>query len=127
MGLTSNEGAYDFQYITNCEDEYYVHQTIINKVKTWGNIENTMFVVGATKASNLKAIRQIIPEHFLLIPGVGAQGGSLNDVVFNGYNTQCGLIVNSSRNIIYADNSEKFAETAQIKAQEVQLEMAKSI
>ena len=84
-----------------------------------------MYVVGATKASMFKEIRQIIPDHFLLVPGIGAQGGSLQEVVDNGFNKNCGLLVNSSRAIIYADGTERYAEVAAKKAAEVQMEMEK--
>jgi len=92
--------------------------------RAWGSDENMMYVVGATKAEMLTDIRKIVPDHFLLVPGVGAQGGSLADVVKYGMNRQCGLLVNSSRGIIYADSSEHFAATAGEKAREMQEEMA---
>lgn len=122
LALTSNEGAYDFQFIK--AGEKHLFETVIETSKQWGaNEDNMMYVVGATKAEMLSDIRNIIPEHFLLVPGVGAQGGSLQEVAKNGLNNQCGLLVNSSRAIIYADNTENFATSAAIAAQAVQAEM----
>jgi orotidine-5'-phosphate decarboxylase len=91
---------------------------------TWGTADNTMFVVGATRAEMLGEVRQIVPDHFLLVPGVGAQGGSLEEVARYGMNAQCGLLVNSSRGIIYADSSEQFAEAAATEARRLATEMA---
>lgn len=122
LALTSNQGAFDFQFDKNEKGET-LYQTVLKKSMEWGNKENMMYVVGATKAEMLKEIRAIIPDHFLLVPGVGAQGGSLEEVVKNGINSNCGLLVNSSRGIIYADNTDKFAEVAGMKAQEMQLQM----
>ncbi len=122
LALTSNKGAYDFQFIK--DDSTYLFENVIEISRKWGTKENMMYVVGATKAEMLVDIRQIIPNHFLLVPGVGAQGGSLEEVAKYGMNQNCGLIVNSSRGIIYADNSNKFAEAASEKAAELQKEMA---
>ena len=96
----------------------------LRQSKEWGTIDNTMFVVGATKASLMKKVREIVPEHFLLVPGVGAQGGSLKEVAKNGMNDKCGLLVNSSRGIIYAGNGEDFADAAREAAKELQEQMS---
>jgi len=121
LALTSNKGAYDFQFI---KDDIYLFENVIETSKKWGSKENMMYVVGATKAEMLVKIRKIIPNHFLLVPGVGAQGGSLEEVAKYGMNSNCGLIVNSSRGIIYADNTKDFAKTAGEKAKELQEQMA---
>lgn len=121
LALTSNKGADDFQYME--EDGEKLFERVLKTSSEWGNSDNMMYVVGATRAEMLKDIRKIIPNHFLLVPGVGAQGGSLKEVAENGMNNQCGLLVNSSRQIIYASNKEDFAEKAQAAAIEVQKEM----
>ncbi len=121
LGLTSNKGSEDFEQLKTGEN--YLYETVIKKVSKWGSKENLMFVVGATKASDLLSIRKIIPDNFLLIPGVGAQGGSLAEVSKHGLNTDCGLLVNASRAIIYAGKDESFAEKARIIAQQYQTEM----
>ena len=123
LALTSNKGAFDFQF-TEGTDGKKLFEKVLETSQKWGSPDNLMYVVGATKAEMLKDIRAIIPDHFLLVPGVGAQGGSLQAVAENGLNKQCGLLVNSSRAIIYADNTEKFAEAARESAQKVQAEMA---
>lgn len=123
LALTSNKGAEDFQYIKNNESANALYTEVLKKSQKWGNTDNLMYVVGATKAEELGEIRKTVPEHFLLIPGVGAQGGSLSEVVKYGMNKQCGLIVNSSRAIIYADTSINFDKTAKIKAEEIRNEM----
>ena len=97
---------------------------MLQKVSSWGSLENTMFVVGATKANDLKKIREIVPNHFLLIPGIGAQGGDLNEVVSNGIIDDIGLIVNSSRGIIYAGHEEDFDKKSRAAAKEIQQQMA---
>lgn len=122
LALTSNQGADDFQFIRTA-DRGHLFESVLNRSKMWGNTENMMYVAGATRASMLVKVREIVPDHFLLIPGVGAQGGELSDVVKYGWNSKCGLLVNSSRAIIYADSSEKFADKARVKALEVQAEM----
>ena len=122
LALTSNNGSFDFQRI-NSKDDVALYEQILKTSSQWGSIENTMYVVGATRAEDLSHIRTIIPDHFLLVPGIGAQGGSLPDVAAAGMNKQCGLLVNSSRGIIYADNSENFADAAREKASELQKEM----
>ncbi|MDD2635257.1 MAG: orotidine-5'-phosphate decarboxylase [Bacteroidales bacterium] len=121
LALTSNKGADDFQYFS--EDNTRLFEKVLTKSQKWANKEQMMYVVGATRAEMLKDIRKIVPEHFLLVPGVGAQGGSLQEVAKYGMNKNCGLLVNSSRGIIFADNSEKFAKVAGQKAKEIQVEM----
>jgi orotidine-5'-phosphate decarboxylase len=119
--LTSNKGADDFQY--HNEDGIKLFERVLTLSCKWGSINNLMYVVGATRAEMLKDIRKIVPEHFLLIPGVGAQGGSLQEVAKYGLTSKCGLLVNSSRGIIFADNSENFDKVAGEKAREIQSEM----
>jgi orotidine-5'-phosphate decarboxylase len=121
LALTSNKGADDFQY--HNEDGLKLFERVLSVSQKWGTIDNMMYVVGATHAEMLKDIRCIAPEHFLLIPGVGAQGGSLEAVIRYGMNSKCGLLVNSSRGIIFADNSENFDKVAGEKAKEIQIEM----
>ena len=121
LALTSNKGAADFQYMT--ENGERLFEKVIKTSKEWGTTDSMMYVVGATKAEMLGDIRKIIPEHFLLVPGVGAQGGSLREVAENGMNDECGLLVNSSRGIIYAGDGEDFAAKAHEAALEVQQEM----
>lgn len=121
LALTSNPGANDFQFFTDGNSKLF--ETVLRKSQQWGNKDNMMYVVGATRAEMLVDIRKIVPDHFLLIPGVGAQGGSLEDVVKYGINQQCGLIVNNSRGIIYADATDQFAKVAGEKAAEMQKEM----
>jgi orotidine-5'-phosphate decarboxylase len=123
LALTSNRGADDFQY--HNEDGIKLFERVLTVSKKWGTLNNTMYVVGATRAEMLTDIRQLVPDHFLLVPGVGAQGGSLADVARYGMNSKCGLLVNSSRGIIFADNSKDFDKVAGQKAKEIQLEMAK--
>ncbi len=98
-------------------------EKVLKTSQEWGNNKNTMFVVGATKADYLKKVRELAPNHFLLIPGVGAQGGSLQEVAKNGMTKDCGLLVNSSRGIIFSSNNKDFAKKARIKALELQQEM----
>lgn len=122
LALTSNQGAFDFQ--TKMVDETELYKQVLMTSKTWKNDENLMYVVGATKAEFLADIRSIIPDSFLLVPGVGAQGGNLQDVCKYGMNNNIGLLINSSRGIIYASNGEDFANAAALKAEELQLQMA---
>jgi len=124
LALTSNKGAYDFQFLKDEESGDKLFESVLKTSQNWGTNENMMYVVGATKAEALKDIRKIVPDHFLLVPGVGAQGGSLEEVAQNGMNSKCGLLVNSSRGIIYASNDYDFAEKARYAAKEVQEEMA---
>jgi orotidine-5'-phosphate decarboxylase len=122
LALTSNKGADDFQY--HDEDGIRLFERVLLASQKWSTINNMIYVVGATRAAMLKDIRKIVPDHFLLIPGVGAQGGSLEEVARYGMNSSCGLLVNSSRAIIFADNSENFDKVAGEKAREMQQEMA---
>ena len=122
LALTSNEGAFDFQTLKVGEVPLY--QKVLETSKSYKNSENLMYVVGATKAEYLKEIRQIVPESFLLVPGVGAQGGSLEDVCKYGMTENIGLLIKSSRGIIYASNGEDFADKAKEKALEMQQQMA---
>ncbi|MBP8849354.1 MAG: orotidine-5'-phosphate decarboxylase [Breznakibacter sp.] len=124
LALTSNKGAFDYQF-TESKDGEKLYEKVLKTSKEWGTEDNLMYVVGATKAEMLKDIRKIIPNHFLLVPGVGAQGGSLEEVARNGMNEKCGLLVNSSRQIIYASAEEDFMITAREAALEVQKEMDK--
>ncbi len=123
LALTSNKGGLDFQKITN-ENGKQLFEQVLEISKDWGNDKNMMYVVGATRAEQLSEIRAIIPNHFLLVPGVGAQGGKLQEVAKYGMNSDCGLLVNSSRGIIYAGSDEGFAQAAKIEAQKLQQEMA---
>lgn len=123
LALTSNKGAYDFQFLTNSDNGDALFESVLKTSQNWGSVENLMYVVGATKAEKLKEVREIVPDHFLLVPGVGAQGGSLKEVAQNGMNSSCGLLVNSSRGIIYASSEVDFAKKAKEAAKEVQQEM----
>ncbi|MFL2571159.1 MAG: orotidine-5'-phosphate decarboxylase [Parvicellaceae bacterium] len=123
LGLTSNVGSNDFQHLTLSSGKKLFEQ-VIETTSSWGSADQIMFVVGATQSEEFKKIRKIIPNHFLLVPGVGAQGGDLKSVAENGLNSQCGLLVNSSRGIIYADRSEKFDIVAGQKAKEIQQQMS---
>ncbi|MGB1039406.1 MAG: orotidine-5'-phosphate decarboxylase [Flavobacteriales bacterium] len=123
LALTSNKGADDFE-LQKLESGEYVFEKVLSTSKDWGNEQNMMYVVGATRPEMLQEIRKIIPNHFLLVPGVGAQGGSLPEVVKYGMTADCGLLVNSSRGIIYASDGEDFAEKAGEKAKAIQEEMA---
>ena len=136
LGLTSNKGANDFEMLKVINDESshgmaeehlrsdYVYEKVLRKVSQWGTPNNLMFVTGATQATEFENIRNIIPEHFLLVPGVGFQGGSLEDVSRYGLNKDCGLLVNASRAIIYAGQGEDFASEANAIARQYQAEMA---
>lgn len=121
LALTSNEGAFDFQ--TKISGEKEIYQLVLELSKTWKNSQNLMYVVGATKAEYFTEIRKIVPDSFLLVPGVGAQGGSLQEVCKYGMNVNVGLLINSSRGIIYASNGIDFAEKAREEALKLQLEM----
>jgi len=122
LGLTSNKGAADFE-LQPC-GEGLLYEKVLKTVSQWGTDENIMFVVGATQSDSFTAIRKIIPAHFLLVPGVGAQGGSLKDISEKAMNTDCGLLVNVSRDIIFASTGEDFAAAARNKALAYQEEMA---
>ena len=121
LALTSNEGAFDFQ--TKNIDGKEVYKHVLETSKSWKNSKNLMYVVGATKAEYFKEIRTIVPDSFLLVPGVGAQGGNLQDVCKYGMSKNIGLLINSSRGIIYASNDENFASSARNKAEELQQQM----
>ncbi|MET4082055.1 orotidine-5'-phosphate decarboxylase [Pedobacter sp. UYP30] len=121
LALTSNEGHKDFQLQQIGEEKLF--EMVLKSSLAWGSDEQLMYVVGATRGKLFEEVRKIIPKHFLLVPGVGAQGGSLQDVCKYGLNDQCGLLVNSSRGIIYASKGEDFAEKAREAALEIQLEM----
>ena len=123
LALTSNKGSSDFQ-LTEDKNGERLFEKVLKKSQEWATDEQMMYVVGATQGKWFEDIRKIVPNHFLLVPGVGAQGGSLKEVATYGMNSQCGLLVNSSRQIIYADSSEKFAEAATKEAKKVQEEMA---
>lgn len=123
LALTSNKGSHDFQ-LTADENGERLFEKVLRKSQTWSTPDNMMYVVGATQGKAFEEIRRIAPHHFLLVPGVGAQGGSLQEVCKYGMNETCGLIVNSSRAIIYADSSEHFAEAARREALTVQQEMS---
>lgn len=124
LALTSNKGAFDFQFTEDKETGERLFEKVLKTSLKWGNEDNMMYVVGATKAEMLADIRKIIPNHFLLVPGIGAQGGSLADVVKHGMNKQCGLLVNSSRAILYASNGEDYAQAAAAEAKKVQQQMS---
>jgi orotidine-5'-phosphate decarboxylase len=125
LALTSNKGADDFQY--HSDDGIRLFERVLNVSQRWGSVDNMMYVVGATRASMLKDIRKLVPDHFLLVPGVGAQGGSLEEVAKYGLTSKCGLLVNSSRAIIFADSTDNFDKVAGEKARETQLEMAQHL
>lgn len=126
LALTSNKGSHDFQLTEDKEGER-LFEKVLRKSQEWANDQNMMYVVGATQGKMFEDIRKIVPNHFLLVPGIGAQGGSLEEVCRYGMTPECGLIVNSSRAIIYADKSETFAETAGKEAQKVQQQMAEQL
>ena len=122
LALTSNTGGLDFQKIADKNGKQLFKQ-VLETSQSWGTSEDMMYVVGATRAEQLSEVRAIIPNHFLLVPGVGVQGGNLKDVAKYGMNSDCGLLVNSSRGIIYAGNGSDFAAKARIEAQRLQQEM----
>lgn len=123
LALTSNEGSKDFQFLTT-RGEQMIFEEVLQKAAGWGNTGNIMFVAGATRGDAFLTIRKHVPDHFLLVPGVGAQGGSLQEVCKYGLNKDCGLLVNSSRAIIYASSGNDFAEVARAEAQKIQKEMS---
>ena len=126
LALTSNKGSADFQ-LTEDKDGERLFEKVLRKSQEWADAEQMMYVVGATQGRAFEEIRRIVPQHYLLVPGIGAQGGSLEEVCRYGMNDQCGLIVNSSRAILYADSTERFAEVAAEKAHEVQQQMEKEL
>lgn len=123
LALTSNAGSKDFQLIQD-QNNQSLFESVLKKSSEWGSEENLMYVVGATRSDELSKVRQIIPNHFLLVPGVGAQGGSLEQVVKYGANQDIGLLINASRSIIYASSESDFAEAASLEAEKMQKEMA---
>ena len=123
LALTSNKGSHDFQLMQDTQDER-LFEKVLRVSQQWGNKDNMMYVVGATQGQMFEDIRQIVPDHFLLVPGVGAQGGSLQEVCKYGMTKDCGLLVNSSRGIISASNGDDFAEAAARAAEQLQQEMA---
>jgi orotidine-5'-phosphate decarboxylase len=124
LGVTSNPGAEDFQFLSLKESGRTLYEEVITKATKWAGPDKIMFVCGATRPELIADLRKIIPDHFLLVPGVGTQGGSLEEVVKAGQNNHCGLIVNSSRSILYADDSPNFAEKARDAALQLQQEMS---
>ncbi len=126
LALTSNKGAFDFQ-LTEDREGTPLYQRVLETSKQWGNRDNMMYVVGATKAEMLGDVRRIVPDSFLLVPGVGAQGGSLEEVCRHGMTADCGLLVNSSRGIIYASNGDDFAEAAEREAAKLHNQMAAAL
>lgn len=126
LALTSNKGSGDFQFTEDAQGEK-LFQKVLRKSQEWAGNDQMMYVVGATRGRAFKEVRAIVPRHFLLVPGIGAQGGSLEEVCRYGMTSECGLIVNSSRAIIYADHTEAFARVAGERAHEVQLQMAEQM
>ena len=126
LALTSNKGSHDFQ-LTEDKAGERLFEKVLRKSQEWANDQNMMYVVGATQGKMFEDIRKIVPNHFLLVPGIGAQGGSLEEVCRYGMTPECGLIVNSSRAIIYADKSEAFAQAAKNEAEKVQKQMAEQL
>lgn len=126
LGLTSNKGSEDFQFIKS-EDYKPLYQQVIEKVSSWTSPDNTMFVIGATHPESFKEIRKLIPDHFLLVPGVGEQGGELESVIKFGKNNQIGLLINSSRGILYASKEKDFDKQAAIQSKKIQEIMAQYI
>ncbi len=124
LAVTSNSGAADFQFMKDQETGMHLFEKVISIASGWGTPDNMMFVVGATQPGMLRRAREIVPGHFLLVPGVGIQGGSLAAVAENGLNDQCGLLVNSSRAVIHADESDEFDLAARLKASMLKNEMA---
>ena len=123
LGLTSNKGSSSFQQLT-LSNERKVFEEVLIRSSNWGNTNNIMYVIGATNEQEFSSIRKIIPDHFLLVPGIGAQGGDLNKVIKNGMNNDVGLLVNSSRGILYASSDESFQERAHEEAKKIQIQMA---
>ena len=126
LALTSNPGSHDFQ-LTKDEEGTMLFEKVLATSKNWGSDENMMYVVGATQGKSFENVRRIVPNHFLLVPGVGAQGGSLEEVCKYGMNSDCGLLVNASRAIIFADSSENFAAVAAEKARDYQQQMEREL
>jgi orotidine-5'-phosphate decarboxylase len=123
LALTSNKGALDFQFQADANGEE-LYKKVLKRSSKWGDASNLMYVVGATRAEGIGEVRKLVPDHFFLVPGVGAQGGSLQYVANYGWNDNCGLLVNASRSILYASDGEDFAEKAGLEAHELQQQMA---
>lgn len=126
LALTSNDGSKDFQLFKNTEGQR-LFEKVLEKSKDWGDADNLMYVIGATKTDSLSRVREIVPDSFLLIPGVGAQGGNLSEVVKYGMNDTCGLLVNSSRGILYASNDQNFEQAARKSALTMQTQMEQEL
>lgn len=126
LALTSNPGSHDFQ-LTKDENGEMLFEKVLRTSQKWGSDENMMYVVGATQGKSFENVRNIVPNHFLLVPGVGAQGGSLEEVCCYGMNSECGLLVNASRAVIFADSSEDYAKVAGEKARDYQQQMEKEL
>ena len=126
LALTSNRGALDFQFLTDTNGEE-LYKKVLKKSAKWGDSNNLMYVVGATRAEGIGEVRKLVPDHFFLVPGVGAQGGSLADVAHYGWNDDCGLLVNASRSILYASSGNDFAEKAGEEARLLQQQMQQII
>ncbi len=124
LALTSNKGAKDFQ-LQKLSNGKYLFESVLETSKTWDHADHLMYVVGATQAEYLKKVREIVPDNFLLVPGIGAQGGSLEEVAKNGLNSQCGLLVNASRSIIFAGDCDTFAQKSADEAKKIQQQMQK--
>ncbi len=127
LALTSNKGAFDFQFLEDKKNGQKLFETVLETSKQWGNPENMMYVIGATQAEWFIKIRQWVPDSFLLVPGVGAQGGSLQDVCKYGMTEDCGLLINASRSILYASNGLDFAEKAEAEAKKLQQDMVEPL
>ena len=127
LAVTSNPGAADFQLTKDNETGLYLFEKVLKEASMWGSRDNLMFVAGATQPEMLKKVRAIVPDHFLLVPGIGMQGGSLSAVAEHGLNDNCGLLVNSSRAIIHADETDEFEHTARLKASVIKNEMASAL
>jgi len=123
LAVTSNNSAEDFQFLNVGDNVHTLYEKILLTSRQWGTIDNIMYVAGATRSEQILRIRKHIPDHFLLVPGIGAQGGDLEEVARYGINAQCGLIINTSRAVIFADDSKNFATTANLKAAELQQQM----
>ena len=126
LALTSNKGSHDFQFVQDQNGER-MFEKVLRRSQAWASIDQMMYVIGATQGKLFEDVRELAPNHFLLVPGVGAQGGSLEEVCRYGMNKECGLLVNSSRGIIYADSTETFAETAGKEAKKLQVEMTEML
>ena len=124
LGLTSNKGSQDFQFIEDKSSEELLYQKVLKKTQEWGTVNNLMYVVGATHPEKFEEIRTLVPNHFLLVPGVGAQGGDLDGLVKYGKTDEIGLLVNSSRGIIFADSGKQFADAAMVEAKKLSSRMA---